>query len=196
MSDIKPTKTALRQEQDKLRQLQKYLPTLELKKSLLALEVHNIEGMLNHAHKVAEDAKKEALSVVNLLDDSSYKEFFKIDHCEIVTENIAGVEVPFCKEVLFKEPNYSIMQTPFFLEHIVAKVRHWLSLLKQIEFIVLKKERLEAEYRTVSIRVNLFKKRLIPDARENVKKVSLFLDEQALAEVVRSKFIKDNILKR
>ena len=49
MAQIKLTKMELRDQQYKLKQLQKYLPTLQLKKAMLQTEVNNavyeIEGL-------------------------------------------------------------------------------------------------------------------------------------------------------
>ena len=44
MAEIKLTKNELRNQQNKLSQLEKYLPTLQLKKALLQLEVNEARG--------------------------------------------------------------------------------------------------------------------------------------------------------
>ena len=54
MAEIKLTKTELRTQQLKLERLQKYLPTLQLKKAMLQLEV-------NHAQSAIEQLRQSFL---------------------------------------------------------------------------------------------------------------------------------------
>ena len=49
MTQIKYTKTELRQQQIKLTQLEKYLPTLQLKKAMLQLEINQVVQELERA---------------------------------------------------------------------------------------------------------------------------------------------------
>ena len=199
MATIKPTKTALRDEQKRLKQFRRYLPTLELKKALLQLEIHNVISELDYANRLAEEAKKSALEVVNLLGDVNevaVAELCKIAKHEIETVNIAGIDVPNCKKVIFKEEPYSFLATPFYLEAVLSTVQNYITRIEQIKFIRQKLDRLKEELRVITIRVNLFKKILIPRAEKNIREVRLFLSEQALSEVIRSKFVKDNILQR
>ena len=52
---------------------------------------------------------------------------------------------------------------------------------------------LEAELRTTSQRVNLFEKVKIPETEENIKKISVYLADQQVSAVVRSKISKRKI---
>ena len=55
-------------------------------------------------------------------------------------------------------------------------------------------EKLKSAARTITQRVNLFSKVLIPEAEENIKKIGLFLSDQERAGVVRSKLAKQKKL--
>jgi V/A-type H+-transporting ATPase subunit D len=59
-----------------------------------------------------------------------------------------------------------------------------------------RKKLLEKEYKEVSIRLNLFEKVLIPKAKENIKKIKIYLGDQQLAAVCQSKMAKKKILER
>jgi V/A-type H+-transporting ATPase subunit D len=50
--------------------------------------------------------------------------------------------------------------------------------------------RLEKASQTITQRVNLFSKVLIPEASDNIKRIGLFLSDQERAGVVRSKLAK------
>ena len=55
---------------------------------------------------------------------------------------------------------------------------------------------LEAELRSTSQRVNLFEKVKIPETEENIRKISIYLADQQVNAVVRSKIAKFKIAAR
>jgi len=55
---------------------------------------------------------------------------------------------------------------------------------------------LEAELRATSQRVNLFEKVKIPETQENIKKISIYMADQQVSAVVRSKISKRKIALR
>ena len=55
---------------------------------------------------------------------------------------------------------------------------------------------LEAELRSTSQRVNLFEKVKIPETLENIKKISIYMADQQVSAVVRSKISKRKIAAR
>ena len=52
---------------------------------------------------------------------------------------------------------------------------------------------LEAELRSTSQRVNLFEKVKIPETEENIKKISIYMADQQVNAVVRSKISKRKV---
>ena len=52
---------------------------------------------------------------------------------------------------------------------------------------------LSAELRTTTQRVNLFEKVMIPETKANIKKISVYLGDQQVAAVVRSKISKKKL---
>ena len=55
---------------------------------------------------------------------------------------------------------------------------------------------LEAELLSTSQRVNLFEKVKIPETQENIKKISIYMADQQVSAVVRSKISKRKIAAR
>jgi len=111
-------------------------------------------------------------------------------------ENIAGVEVPLFLEIDFEEGYYSLFETPAWVDSVVEQMRQVHRSFARVEIARQKKLALEKELREVSIRVNLFEKVLIPRASQNIKKIKVFLGDQELAAVSRSKVAKTKILSR
>lgn len=199
MAQIKLTKNELRDQQHKLNQLQKYLPTLQLKKAMLQMEVNNaiyeIEG-LTQAYK---EEKEKNETFQSLLTDPESLPLFEgttVIEVEKRFENIAGAEIPHFEDVTFKQPNYALFDTPLWLDDALSSLRGLVIAKEKIHIAEEKKAILEKELREVSIRVNLFEKVLIPRTQANIKKIKVFLGDQELASVAQAKVAKNKIILR
>lgn len=193
MAEIKLTKTELREQQSKLSQLVKYLPTLQLKKAMLQLQVLEAKQELREAENVFNDAKNEASKFSSLLEDLhcvDANQLAKVVHVAKRVENIAGVEIPFFEGIEFAPCTYSLLDSPPWLDAVVEKLRTLKETQARITIAEEKKHSLENELREVSIRVNLFEKILIPRSTKAIKKIKVFLGDQELAAVSRAKVAK------
>ena len=199
MVEIKLTKNELRNQQLRLGQLRKYLPTLQLKKSLLQVEVQEArQEML----KMDEEYQKERIKVngyVALLTDKIAMDPEKVMQVQEIRrryENIAGVEVPYFESVSFKDFDYGLFDTPLWVDAVVSGLRGLGASKLKVDIASEKKTALEKELREVSIRVNLFEKILIPRAERNIKKIKVFLGDLQLAAVSQAKVAKAKIEER
>jgi len=196
---VKLTKNELRDQQYKLKQLEKYLPTLQLKKAMLQTEVNHavyeIEKLtLSYMeHKSSCEAFQALLTApdaITLFEKTEVKEVEKR------YENIAGAEIPYFEKVLFIPPDYSLFSTPIWIDSGMEKLKDLIVAKAKINVIEEKKGILEKELREVSIRVNLFEKILIPRTQGHIKKIKVFLGDQELASVAQAKVAKAKILKK
>lgn len=199
MAQIKLTKMELRDQQYKLKQLQKYLPTLQLKKAMLQTEVNNALYEIEGLKREYQEFEKECAAFQDLLTDP-YAEIVKksalVDEVEKRFENIAGAEIPFFEKVIFRPFEYSLFDSPLWVDSAQEKVKTLVVQKEKIEVVKEKKRILEKELREVSIRVNLFEKILIPRTEGNIKKIKVFLGDQELASVAQAKVAKGKIIKR
>jgi V/A-type H+-transporting ATPase subunit D len=193
------TKNELRSQQIRLTQFQRYLPTLQLKKAMLQLEVSlalsEIEALKNE-HRVAfeqAEAFSPFLAEKVAVNISLYAD---VIHVKKQYENIAGVEIPVFQNILFREPDYFLFDTPIWAERATEMLRLLATLREKIAIAEEKRRALEKELRDVSIRVNLFEKVLIPRSIQNIKKIRIFLGDQQLAAVGQAKVAKRKILQR
>lgn len=195
---MKLTKTQLREEQNRLTQLEKYVPTLQLKKAMLQQEVietvyakSKIEQELKEMDKLFEE------SSVLLSDDRAILlNTLEVLSVETHIENIAGVEVPVFDSISFSKIQYNLTDTPAWFDIMFEKIKQKVTCFEQMKVLDLRKRLLEKEFREVSIRLNLFEKVLIPRAKENIKKIKIYLGDQQLAAVCQSKMAKKKILER
>ncbi|MGE5196751.1 MAG: V-type ATP synthase subunit D [Anaerolineae bacterium] len=197
MATIKLTKTELRSEQVRLGQLQKYLPTLQLKKAMLQLEVGQAQAELEALNLRFKSQEDKVGAYCALFSDKLGFDLMtsvKVITVEKRFENIAGVDIPFFEKVVFERASFILFDAPVWLESAIDGVRTLLTLKEEIKIVLEKKKALEKELREVSIRVNLFEKIMIPRAMQNIKKIKIFLSDQQLAAVSQAKVSKRKIL--
>lgn len=196
---IKYTKTELRTRQIKLTQLCRYLPTLQLKKALLQLEVDSAANELEKLMiQLSEHAEKISRCAKLFLSKEAHFLFEALDPFEVKShhENIAGVDLPLFEEVVFPLPSYALFDSPIWLDSAILQMRELIETREKGHLVRKKKALLEKELSEVSIRVNLFEKIMIPRTKDHIKKIKIFLGDQQLAAVSQAKVAKRKILER
>jgi V/A-type H+-transporting ATPase subunit D len=196
MAQIKLTKTELRLQQVKLAQLQKYLPTLQLKKAMLQAEVSLSQQEIEQLTSEFDLQDKHIRRFSPLFSERATNDFFSaltIQQVHKKHENIAGVDIPIFEHVSFAPAEYSLFDSPVWYEAAIDAVKGMLITREKIKISQDKKKALEKELREVSIRVNLFEKIMIPRAQQNIKKIKIFLGDQQLTAVSQAKVSKNKI---
>ncbi len=196
MTTVKLTKNELRAQQTRLGQLQRYLPTLQLKKALLQAEVQNVKVQLERLKREAKECLEQVQDYAQLfpeMDFPSIEQAVEIDEIQKLSENIAGVEVPIFKGVKFHDLHYHLFDSPPWMEAAVDGVHRLIEAECALKIEMEKLRLLQKELRDVSIRVNLFEKVLIPRSLRNIKKIKVFLGDQQLAAVAQAKVAKSKI---
>ena len=198
---IKLTKNELKKQKDNLKQFQRYLPTLQLKKQQLQSVIMGIRQEL-------ERKEAERIQMIGDLDDwiavfaenEIFEEEKKLDRLVqpdkviVKDENIAGVTIPAFEELTFKDINYDVDDYPLWVDTAVFKLREIARLDAIVSTLRKQTELLEAELRTTSQRVNLFEKVKIPEAKENIRVIQVYLGDQQTAAVVRGKISKKKLV--
>ena len=198
---IKLTKNELKKQKDNLKQFQRYLPTLQLKKQQLQSVIMGIRQEL-------ERKEAERIQMIGDLDDwvavfaenEIFEEEKKIenlvqpDRVIVKEDNIAGVKIPAFAELTFKDINYDVDDYPLWVDTATLKLREIARLDAIVSTLRKQTELLEAELRTTSQRVNLFEKVKIPEAKENIRVIQVYLGDQQTAAVVRGKISKKKLV--
>ncbi len=199
MAEVKLTKSELRDQQKRLSQLEKYLPTLQLKKALLQMEVSNAIVEMEEIGQSLLKAKNEVLDFAPFLMEKveyNLSQYAEIAHVHKSYENVAGVEIPVFERIEFQPPQYFFFDTPVWTEAAMVVLRKMVEWRERLNISQEKKRALEKELREVSIRVNLFEKILIPRAIANIKKIKIFLGDLQLSAVAQAKVAKKKIEER
>lgn len=197
MATVKLTKNELKKQKDNLKQFERYLPTLQLKKQQLQMVIMKV---------TAEVEQKEAdyIRMLGGLDDwvavfsenTAFPENMKIetlvkpDKVICTDSNIAGIIVPVFQELTFKEISYDVADYPLWVDKALVRMREIARLKVLIQTLKKQVDLLNKELRSTSQRVNLFEKIKIPETRENIKVIEIYLGDQQTSAVVRGKIAK------
>lgn len=198
MAEVKLTKNELRNQQMLLAQLEKYLPTLQLKKAMLQAEVQDVRQEIARLEGMQSEKRSQVDKFSGLLATKTTidpLQAVKVKKVSKRYENIAGVEIPYYEGIEFEDFTYSLFETAPWVDAAVVELRALAELREHIRVVAEQKRALEKELREVSIRVNLFEKILIPRAIENIRVIKVFLGDQQLAAVSRAKVAKNKIEK-
>ena len=196
MAVIKLNKTELKTQKNLLAQLSKYLPTLQLKKQQLQAEVENSRNMAAAVEAEIARRKEAAAKWAALLSRKLTLNIYQLVAVEEVlteAENIAGVDVRVFKDIRFKPFEYSFFSTPIWLDRAFEELRALVAEREKLKIVHERFDILSEELRQTSIKVNLFEKRKIPECKENIKKISIFLGDQEIAAICNAKIAKDKL---
>ncbi len=192
MAKIKLTKNELRLQKDALKMYQRYLPTLTLKKQQLQTEIRAIE---EKAKKTLEEKEKLEKNFSSWIAVFSEKEAFPenilaVSNIRKSFGNIAGVDIPIFKGADFIRQEYDLYETPLWVDIAANHMEKAMLLDLEVEVLEEQVRLLEKELLSTSQRVNLFEKVKIPQTKENIKKISIYMADQQVSAVVRSKISK------
>jgi len=197
MTKIKLTKGELKRQRDALRQFEHYLPFLQLKKQQLQLEIQRVHRRLKSKLRDIDNLESEISEWAGLLnEDSDYiVRWVKEGKVVTTTTNIAGINIPVFERVDFEEPEYDLFLTPLWIDFAIDKMRKLVVFLQEEKVMKEQVRILEHELRITTQRVNLFEKIKIPESKENIRLIRIYLGDQQTNAVGRSKIAKKKISK-
>jgi len=173
----------------------RYLPTLMLKKQQLQGEIRLTDARLKEL-KISEEQLDESFkSWIGVFGETGIftKDILKIIDVRTSHGNIAGVSIPVFEGADFEIATYDFLKTPLWLDLAVDRMKQALLLQMEMEIVEEQRRRLDKELRTTTQRVNLFEKIKIPESRNNIKTIQVYLGDQQTAAVVRGKIAKSGL---
>ena len=197
---VKLTKNELKVQKDRLKQFQRYLPTLQLKKQQLQSVVMQVTAQLE---QVARDRQAAVAGlddwVAVFAENDSFPPEKRLEtlvrprHVVCGQQNIAGVVVPVFQELSFEDIRYDVADYPLWVDTAAVRLRE-IARLDALEKTLRRQvELLEQELRATAQRVNLFEKVKIPEAKENIRVIGIYLGDQQTSAVVRGKIAKKKL---
>lgn len=188
-------KKDLQKEKQRLKLYVKLLPSLDLKRTQLmaayAKAKNEKEIIKAETEEILADVAKTLPMAANR--DVKLEGLVKISRRVIEEKSVVGIKVPFLKEVLFEDSEYSMLATPVWTEAYIALMKRAVEERIRSQVMSLRIEKLGHAVRRITQHVNLFEKILIPAAKKNIQKIHIILGEAERNAVIRSKLAKRSL---
>ncbi len=197
MAKIRLTKNELKKQKDDLKRFTRYLPTLELKKKQLLVEISKIQQEAQNLQAEREKMSRNVEAWAGLFAEAvGLEDLVSIKEVRLEKGNVAGIDIPLFSEVIFDIKEYDFLLIPLWVDRALETVIEQLKRLVQIEVLRMQERVLDGELRITVQRIKLFEEVKIPESRENIRKIRIFLGDQQTAEVVRGKIAKKKIMRK
>lgn len=199
MPKIKLTKSELKVQRDNLKQFSRFLPTLQLKKQQLQMEMRKTRDDMKRIIEEEKKLKANIGSWVSLFGDDRVVEFLqdsvKIEELEKKVANVAGVDVPVFISAKFAIADYSLFSESPWIDNAISILKDILSCKAEHDIVEEQYRLIAQELRVTTQRVNLFEKVKIPECNDNIRVIQIYLGDQQTAAVGRSKIAKRKMQK-
>ena len=197
MAKIKLTKTELKAQRDALKQYTRFLPTLQLKKQQLQLEMRLCLERIAENEKRETASREHLRSWLALFGDpqtaESVRRILSVEKVRTSLMNIAGVDVPVYEGVDFRVEPYDLFAEEPWLDDALEAVQGIVELRSERDVIREQYDRIVRELRVTTQRVNLFEKIKIPETKENIRLIKIAIGDADTSAVVRSKIVKKKL---
>ena len=136
MAKLKFTKTELKNQQDNKKQFERFLPTLQLKKQQLQLEVRQSADALEANLEAQKLLKQELAVCIAFFGDPDTAGFIasKVEIKEVITgtANIAGINIPTFDHVEFVPVELDLMATDWYVDDAVDALKRAAELKEEL----------------------------------------------------------------
>jgi V/A-type H+-transporting ATPase subunit D len=192
MARLALSKSSLSLQNRRLKTFERYLPSLDLKRRQLIAErakaaraikatEAEIAGLRRKVEEGLSMGSNEEVNIENLV---------QIIRLDLGEENVMGVRLPLVREIELKRADYALLAKPEWVDNFAWRMEEMLQLRVRIQVERRRLALLDEAVRTITQRVNLFDKVLIPQARHNIRRIQIFLADGERAAVVRAKIAK------
>ncbi len=192
MAKLQLSKSALAREQKSLKTFQRFLPSLDLKRQQVMAERAKAEKALTDTRREIDRFRKEAGEKLPMLalGEVDLTDLAKLKKVTLGTENVVGTRLPKLEEIEVEVRAYALMGRPQWVDRTAEILHDMLELRVRVQVEERRLALLEQAVKTVTQRVNLFDKVLIPTAKQNIKRIQIYLSDLQTAGVARSKLAK------
>jgi len=199
MAKIKLTKNELKKKKDSLKMYKRYLPTLQLKKQQLQMEIRGVEARLSQLEAMKESLERQFSAWVAVFSEERSARndagipLLSLKAIRTSVGNIAGVVIPVFENAEFELAEYDYFTTPLWVDKALELIKQVLVADAELQVVGKQRDLLSAELRITTQRVNLFEKVKIPETLADIKRIGIYLGDQQTAQVVRGKISKKKV---
>ena len=192
MAKLKLSKHALHEQQEQLKLYQRLLPSLDLKRRQLSMEVKSAQAEYTAAQSAVDALETRIGEELPMLADKDFRlgGLVQLKSYKVIEQNVVGVKLPFLDTIECTVANYSLLATLPWVDILVQRLKDATEQRMRVEIAGERRRILQVAVRRITQRVNLFEKILIPTAKQNIQKIRIFLGDAERASVIPSKLAK------
>lgn len=189
---IKLNKVSLREQKQKMALYLRFLPALEARKQQFLMQLGVVRKDIDVEKEVLAALKDDLSTWSALIRDMevSLMPQLAIRQVRVSVRNVAGLKIPLFEEVVFDNPPYSLFATAYSFEMVLERLREAIRLREKMTVLRKQEQILSEGLRKTSQRINLYEQRLIPECREAIRKIAVYLQDQQAAAVGVAKVAK------
>ncbi|SMO49286.1 V-type ATP synthase subunit D [Ruegeria faecimaris] len=192
MARLQLNKSSLAREQTQLKSYERFLPSLDLKLQQLMAERakarKNVQYLQEEVTRLAQQVgeklpmlAQQGVDLEGLVELKDYR---------LKKVNVVGVTMPDLDRIEVAVRPYSLLAKPHWVDAVARLLHDMIEARLRVKVAEERVRIFDKSVATITQRVNLFEKVLIPRARANIKKIRIYLSDEQMQSVVRSKISK------
>ncbi|WP_119165294.1 V-type ATP synthase subunit D [Algihabitans albus] len=192
MARLQLNKSSLAREARSLRTYERFLPSLDLKRQQLMAERAKAAKTLaetgGEIARFGQEVGQRLPMLANLNVDLTG--LATVTDVVVEMENLVGTRLPRLERIEVRIRPYALLSKPHWVDTAAVLLRDMLELRIRLQVEQRRVALLDEAVKTITQRVNLFDKVLIPRTKANIKRIRVYLSDEQMAAVVRSKISK------
>lgn len=192
MEGLRLNKSELKRQRDQLKLYQRVLPSLDLKRRQLAIENERCRALEGRLRGELDALMGGIGAAIPMLANESIDllGLVRVVAVELGSENVVGLELPTLARLELADATYSYLVRPVWVDAVADRLHEAVRLTLELAVAAERLRRVEYALKRITQRVNLFERVLIPNAKTNIRRIEIALDDLAREAVVRSKIAK------
>lgn len=175
-----------------MRLYQRLLPSLDLKRRQLILELNKSKQEYESIRQTVEDLDRKIGEELPMMANEEFElsGLVKMTGYSVVEENVVGVKLPLLEKMETEVAEYALLVKPAWIDVLVERLKTAAEARVKVKIAEERVKILQQAGRRMTQRVNLFDKILIPQAKKNIQRIMIYLGDQERAAVSNAKLTK------
>lgn len=192
MARLKLSKSSLQQQREQMRLYERLLPSLDLKRRQLTVELSKAREERQRLESEVADLDRRIGAELPMMagEQVPLSGLVRMTGYELVEENVVGVRLPLLEKADFEVAEYPLLARPVWVDLLVERLKAAAEARVRVRVAEQRVEILAQAVRRMTQRVNLFDKILVPQAKNNMQRIMIFLGDQERSAVSTAKLTK------
>ncbi len=126
-------------------------------------------------------------------EEVGLSDLIRLKETDTKDDNIAGVDIPVFIKAHIDIKAYDLFACPLWIDRAISIIRAMIALEAEKTVLTYQKLSLSRELRITSQRVNLFEQVKIPETKEAIRRISIYLGDQQAAAVGWARMAKKKL---